>query len=262
MIGNLASALTELIETALPGLFTGQGKIGLQITGDLLEIDPYSTEVGASEPRQDDRIDRIEIGGPEAVAGPHSLSQPPYPGPRRVRLEVHSGDLVDYVPLRDDEVLWDQLDPQQFTLALRPHHALDDVRAVQVLYGVTAVFTRLRGRQRIGIELQSSNAARLEQAAGLVAAVFQLNQPALMQAAGALHEDNLYGALIEFRSLRLNQISRPSDQTRIISLLAEIELKATRAMDEREGAPIRHILTPGQPADSQRRVIIEPQVEA
>ena len=261
MTGNLAGALTDLIETALPGLFKGQGKVAVNIAGDLLEIDPDSIEAAASEPRQDDRADRIEVNGPDAVAGPHRLSQPPYPGPRRVRLEMHSGDLVDYVPLRDDEVLWDRVDPQQFTLALRPHHALDDVRAVQVLYGVTAVFTRLRGRQTINIELQSNNVNRLEQAAALVAAVFQLNQPQLMQAAAALYEDDLYGAQIDFKSLRLHQINRPSEQSRVISLLAEVELKATRAMDEREGALIRRIITPGQPTDSQRRVIIEPQIE-
>lgn len=262
MTGNLATVLKDLIEAALPGLFSGSGRVSMKVNSDLLEIDPHSTEAGASEPRPDDRLDRIEVNSAEQLAGPHRLSLPPYPGPRRVRLEIHDGDLIDYVTLRDDEAVWDTVDPQQFTLALRPHHNLDGVRAVQVLYGVTAVFTRLRGSQTLSIELQSTSAARLEEAAALVLAVFQLNQPRLMRDAAALYEAGDYGAQIEFKTLRLSQIARPSDQVCLITLLAEIELKATRALLETEGAPIRRIITPGQPDDPQRRIIIEPTIDA
>ena len=111
MTGNLDEALEELIVEALPGLFGGASPaVELEISSDLFEIDPASTDAAASEPRPDDRTDEFPFD-PDNPAGPYTLSQPPYPGPRRVRLATDSGDRV---ALRESEVIWDEIDPRVF----------------------------------------------------------------------------------------------------------------------------------------------------
>jgi hypothetical protein len=56
--------------------------------------------------------------------------------------------------------------------------------------------------------------------------------------------------------------TRPSSDTRLLTLEAEVEVKAGRALREDEGLPIKRILTPGRPLDADRPVDVEVDVEA
>ena len=101
MTGNLDQALRALIVDALPGLFGGElPPVQLEVVGQRFTVDPESADAAASEPRPDDRRDEFPYN-PEAPAGPYTLTQPPYPGPRRVRLAADGGG---HLTLREDEV--------------------------------------------------------------------------------------------------------------------------------------------------------------
>jgi hypothetical protein len=258
MAASFETALRDLLVESLKGLFGGtKPKVTLKIATDVLEIDPYSVDSTASEPRPDDRADNLVFNSARPE-GPYRLTQPPYPGARRVRLERQSGG---YATLRDDEVLWDEIDSQNFSLALRPNRDTSMFKTVQVLYGVIAIFTRIRATQTITIELESADTAKLEQAAMLTVAVFQLNHQQLMNEARSTYEEGDYGANIEVRTLQLVNVTRPAETKRLFTLRLDIDMKATRALAEEEGKPITRIVTPGQPLEEGRRVRIEPDVE-
>jgi hypothetical protein len=53
----------------------------------------------------------------------------------------------------------------------------------------------------------------------------------------------------------------PEDNTRLLLLRAELELKASRALGEDEGIPIERILTPGRPLDPARPIDVHIDVE-
>src|SRR5262245_59688875 len=123
MIGHLDEALRALITTALPELFSGPAAVTLKISGDLFEIDPNAADAMASEPRSEDRTDTLAFD-PGSPAGPYSLTQSPYPGPRRVYLTTGDGDRI---PLRESEVVVDEVNSRMFRLALRPGRDLSAV---------------------------------------------------------------------------------------------------------------------------------------
>ena len=131
MTGNLDETLDTLITEALPGLLVGvppdPPPVELTISSDLLEVDPDSADAMASEPRPDDRTDSFTFN-PQNPAGPYTLTQPPYPGPRRVRLTT---DIGDRISLRDGEVTWDEQDSRIFTLDLRPTRELTDITGLR-----------------------------------------------------------------------------------------------------------------------------------
>ena len=259
MTGNLDEALQALITEALPGLFSGTPHpVQLTISSDLFEVDPQSTDAIASEPRPDDRTDKFpfDSNNPE---GPYTLTQPPYPGPRRVRLTTDNGDRI---ALREHEILWDKMDSQMFTLHLRPNRELSNFTGVQILYGVTAIFTRIKAVQTLTLQLESADANKLEQAEALVVGVIELNRQRLIDEAQTIYEDGDYGAKIEMKSLKLLKGTSPAAKQRLLTLQAEIELKATRALREDEGKPIEHIRTPGQPVVPERPIDIRIDVEA
>lgn len=259
MEGNLETALRTLVASALPGLFGGSAPaVALTVLGDVFDVDPDSLDATAGEPRPDDRTDQFTFN-PAQPAGPYTLSQPPYPGPRRVWLTTSAGDRS---ALREQEIVWDALDSRVFSLDLRPNRELAGVDGVQVLYGVTAVFTKIKAAQTIAIQLKSADAARLRQAEALVVAVVQLQRQQLIDQSAALYEDGDYGARAEIKSLKLVHGARPADDTRLLTLLADVELKASRALDDQEGRPIRRIRTPGRPLDPNRPVDIDMDVES
>jgi len=258
MTSGLPEALETLLTDSLPGLFDGEA-VGLTVGGGLLEIDQeQSADATASEPRPDDRVDDLEFE-PEDPAGPYTLTQPPYPGPRRVWLVTGADDRIT---LRPEEVIWDRTDARVFSLALRPQRDVSAVTAIRVLYGVTAVYTKIKALQTLDVRLETSDAGLLERAESLVVAVIQLNRQRLADEARASYEDGDYGAIVEIKNVGLVRGTGPEDDTRLLLLRAELELKASRALGEDEGTPIERILTPGRPVNPDRSIDVHIDVEA
>lgn len=257
MTGNLDVALETLIREALPGLFGGDPPlVELDVSSGAFEIDPESADVVAGEPRQGDRRDNFPFD-PDNPQGPYTLTQPPYPGPRHVRLTT---DLGDRIPLSRGEVLWDEVDSRVFTLDLRPHRELADITGVQVLYGVTAVFTQVKATQQLTMLLNGSDEEQVEQAEALVIAVVDLNRQSLVDQARATYEEGDYGADVEVKSLNLLNGLSPSPTQRIFTFQAEVELRVRRALGADEGRPIERIRTPGRPLDPDRPIDIHIEI--
>ena len=259
MIGGLPEALETLLTGSLPALFGDQNgdAVVLTVGGGPLEVDGLENDAAACEPRPDDRVDDLAFD-PDDPPGPYTLSQPPYPGPRRVWLVTETGGRM---PLRPDEVVWNRTDARRFSLELRPQREVSAVTGVRVLYGVTAVYTKVKAVQTLDVELGSSDAGLLERAEALVVAVIQLNRERLAEDARALYEDGDYGAQLDLKNLVVVKGSSTDDDARVLTLRAELELKASRALGEDEGVPIEHILTPGRPPDPDRPVDVHPDVE-
>jgi hypothetical protein len=258
MTGGLPQALETLLTASLPGLFDGE-TVGLTVGGGLLEIDQeQSADATASEPRPDDRVDELGFV-PEDPAGPYTLTQQPYPGPRRVWLVTGAGDRIT---LRPEEVIWDRTDARVFSLALRPQRDVSAVTGIRVLYGVTAIFTKVKAVQTIDLQLETSDAGLMERAESLVVAVIQLNRQRLADEARTSYEDGDYGAIVEVKNVGLVRGTTPEDDVRLLLLRAELELKASRALGEDEGMPIERILTPGRPLDPDRPIDVHIDVEA
>ena len=261
MTGDLPDTLKALLTESLPALFEGPagGPVGLSVVGGPLLIDQEQTaDATASEPRPDGRVDELAFD-PDSPAGPYTLSQPPYPGPRRVWLVSGAGARI---PLRAEEVVWDRADTRNFSLALRPQRDASAVTGVRVLYGVTAIYTCVKAAQTLEVHLNTSDAGTLERAEALVVAVLQLNRQRLLDEARTNYEDGEYEARIEVKNLSVASGTRPTGESRLLTLQAEVELRAGRALREDEGVPIEHILTPGRPADPSRPVDVHVDGEA
>ena len=261
MTGGLPDALEALLTASLPGLFDEENDeaVSLTVGGGLLEIDQeQSADATASEPRPDDRVDDLEFD-PMDPAGPYTLTQLPYPGPRRVWLITGADDRL---PLKPEEVVWDRTDTRSFSLALRPQRDVSAVTGIRVLYGVTAIYTKVKAVQTVELQLETTDAGLLERAESLVVAVIQLNRQRLADEARASYEDGDYGAIVELKNVGLVKGTWPDDNTRALDLRAELELKASRALGEDEGVPIERILTPGRPLDPDRPIDVQIDVEA
>jgi hypothetical protein len=260
MTGNLDTVVKDLLQAALPGLFGGTDPpVKLTIFNVQFEVDPQSADAMASKPRPEDCTDDFpfDLNNP---AGPYTLTQPPYPGPRRVYMTTDF--LHDRIPLRDSEVLWDEVDSRKFSLALRPTRELANITGVQVLYGVTAVFSTIGAVQTLNVQLQSSEVVKLEHAEVLALGVIELNRQFLVDKAQATYEEGNYGAAIEIKHLKLVKGTSPNADTRLLTLQVDLELKANRALAEEEGKPIKRIRTPGRPVDPNRPINIDFEVEA
>src|SRR5262245_49952651 len=126
MAEGIDNALRSLLVGALPGLFGGTSPaVRLALAGDVLTIDPQSMDAAAGAPTPDDLRDQFTFNS--GLDTRYTLTQPPYPGPRRVRLTTDAGDAL---ALRDDEVAWDIADARVFQL--RP-------RSTRDLTGMTGV---------------------------------------------------------------------------------------------------------------------------
>jgi hypothetical protein len=144
---------------------------------------------------------------------------------------------------------------------LRPQRDVSTVTAIRVLYGVTAVYTKVKAVQTLDVQLETSDAGLLERAESLVVAVIQLNRQRLADEARASYKDGDYGAIVEIKNVDLVRGTGPEDNTRLLLLRAELELKASRALGEDEGIPIERILTPGRPLDPARPIDVHIDVE-
>lgn len=261
MTGNLDAALRTLLAEALPGLFGGTSPlVSVSAAPETFDVDPDSADATAGEPRPDDRLDELAFDANQP-AGPYTLSQPPYPGARRVWLVNSEGQRFI---LRDDEIAWDKHDSRVFRLNLRPTRVLDDITTVRVLYGVTAVFTKIKAAQTVSVRLQSTNPARLHEAEALTIAVIQLNRQRLTDEARALYEDGDYSAAVELKALKLAKgarLTEGSNHIRLLTLHVDYELKAIRALAEDEGTPIQRILSPGRAPTPERPIDIDVQVD-
>ncbi|HEY0735979.1 MAG TPA: hypothetical protein VGD69_13785 [Herpetosiphonaceae bacterium] len=250
MAEGIDNALRTLLVEALPGLFGGSSPaVQIALSGDVLMIDPQSADGAAGLPTPDDRLDHFAFNQDAQLL--YTLTQPPYPGPRRVRLTTDSGDAL---PLRDDEVTWDVADARVFRLHLRPTRELSGITGVQVLYGVTAIFSKLKAVRTLSFDLTADDETKLEPATALVMAVATLDRARFMNVARVTYEDGDYGTDIEVKSLKLQRGERQEAGVRRLTLAAELELKVRRALAEDEGRPIETIRTPGMPQNPDRPV--------
>jgi len=271
MTGNLDEAITALLRDALPGLLGGSTPpVALSVQSDAFATDPNAADAPASDPRPDDQVDQFPFDPAGIVFDPadpaydpaalprFTLSKPPYPGPRRVRLLTAAGDRI---ALPEREVLWDE-EPRRFTLNLAPGHDLAGVNSVQVIYGVIAVFTLVKFNQAISVLLEAEDTGQLERSEALAAGVIELHRQELLDNSTATYDDGDYRAAVKINSLKLLEGSNPAAGQRRLHYQAEVELKSTRALRDDEGRPIVRVRTPGRPLDPARPVHIEIGVEA
>ncbi len=258
MIGNLDTAIRNLLKAALPTLVGGlTPPVALAVNSAEFSLDPQSAESAISDARPDDRTDSFPFN-PAAPPASFTLTQPPYPGPRRVRLVSSAGDRIN---LSAAEVVWDPHDDKVFSLALRPIHDLALVNGVQALYSITAIFTTLKVNHTFSVQLTCADAAKLAQAEALSLGVLELNHQDLLDQSAFSGLDGDYSASVTVKSFKFVKAESPSATQRLFTYSAEVELKARRALEAGEGTPIQHIRTPGRPLDPSRPVDVQIDID-
>lgn len=257
MIGKLDQALQALLRSALPSLLGGATPtVKLDtVPGDFV-LDESSADAEAGQPRSDAVSDLLPFAA-TTPAGPYTLSRPPDDSVKKLRLTTAAGDRI---ALHDEEVVFDTVDARRFSLALRPTRNVSAVNGVLVMYGVTGVYAQLKYRQALSLDFDSTDAAALEQAQSLALAVLALHRPGLLADAAKNELADAYGAQIVLKALHFVGGGTPATGKRRLSLSAEFEMKAHRALADGEGRPIAHIRSAGSTSD--RPVDISIQVEA
>lgn len=259
MLLALQNAFLELLKSSFPDLFDGTpAPIQVTFQNHGWTLDPSSADPTAGEPTQDDAADLLAFD-PAQPAGPYTLSRPPYPGPRRVYLRT-AGD--DRQALGPAEVQWDSANPQSFTLQPKPTRVLSGFNRVEVLYGVTAVFTQLKSHHQLPVLLSGSEDATLERGEALALAAFALNREAVMAAGAFSHAGGDYTAAGTLKSLKLLKGAANTGSSRELVLDAEVELKVSRALAEGEGRAILRIVSPGKSPSGERKVDIDIDVQS
>jgi hypothetical protein len=165
------------------------------------------------------------------------------------------------VTLGAAEVAWDAADPRVFTLHPKPTRVLAGLEHVQVLYGVTGVFTKLKTSHELSLLLTANDEATAERAELLAMAVFALARGVILPASAFSTSEGDYTARGEIKSLKLVGGASTSANVRRMTLAAEVELKVSRALRDGEGTPIERIGSPGV-APNGRPVNIRIDVEA
>jgi hypothetical protein len=259
MAAELDVALRALLIQALPGLFGGSTPaVTLSVVGDAFVVDKRSTEPIAGKPRPDDRVDSFAFD-PDDPPGPYVLTASPYPGPRRVRLRSVTGSVAT---LTASELAWDPHDSRRLTVQPRPGRDLTGFSTLEVLYGVTAVFTSVKGTRTLELAFDGADAGKLRSAEALALAVIALNRERLAADAVTDYSDGDYRARGGVINLALTQASALSGETRGLTLVAEVGYKLERALREDEGTPIEYILSPGRTPDPAHPVDIGIDVDA
>lgn len=259
MIGNLDTAITTLLASSLPALLGGNTPaVSPTVSSAEFILDPQSADSAISDARPDDRLDNFAFN-PAAPPASFTLTQPPYPGPRRVRLLTTQGDRIN---LQTSEVIWDANDDKQFSLSLRPIYDLGQVNGVQVLYSITAVFTTLKFNHTFTLQLESNDASKLAQAEALALGVLEINRQSLLDQSLLSVTDGDYSATVRVKSFKFDKGTSPTASSRLLTFRAEVEMKARRALEAGEGTPIQHIRTPGRPLDPNRAVDVNIEIDA
>ena len=258
MLVKLQTAFLDLLKASFADVFGGDPpSVGVEFPPYEWTLDPSSEDPVAGTPVQDDASDSFAFD-PAAPAGPYTLTRPPYPGPRRVYLKTPAGDRQ---PLRPAEVAWDPDDSRRLTLGPAATRVLTDYDRVEVLYGVTAVFTQLKSVHPMQVRLVASDRSGAEKAEALALAALALDREAVMTAGAYTESGGGYSVRGTIKSLKLHKGAVTADATRVLVLEAEVELKISRALGADEGKPILHILSPGKAA-GDRKVDIDIGVES
>jgi hypothetical protein len=258
MLLSLQSALRDLLKDAYPDLFDGTPPaVALEFATYVWTFDASSADATAGEPAQDDARDLLAFD-PADPEGPYTLTRPPYPGPRRVYLRTPVDERVTLAPA---EVSWDPVDSRVFTLHPRPTRTLTGYDRVEILYGVTAVFTKLKSMHSIAVTLSGSDDATVERATMLAMGAFALNRGVVIAGGAFTETEGDYRVVGEIKSLKLTRGSAAGPGMRTLTFEAEVDMKVDRALAEDEGRPITHILSPGVAAGS-RTIDVHVDVEA
>lgn len=261
MLLALQNAFFDLLKTSFPDVFGGTTpSVKVAFEGYGWTTDPSSADPTAGEPTQDDAADVLAFD-PAHPEGPYTLSRPPYPGPRRVYLRTAG---TDRQPLGPSEVQWDSVNPQSFTLHPKPARVLSGFNRVEILYGVTAVFTLLKSHHALPVLFSASDDAAAERGEALALAAFALNREAVMAAGAFSQTGGGYTAAGTIKSLKLSSgtVSTSEKPSRSLVLDVELDLKISRALAEGEGQPIQHILSPGKTPSEGRKVDIDIDVQS
>jgi hypothetical protein len=262
MTGNLDGAIRTLLETALPALFGGATPpVSLSVNSVRFTVDKHSAEGTVSEARPDDRYDAFAFD-PNSPPASFTLTQPPYPGPKRFWLTTNTGDRIT---LKDNEIVWDPEDNTVFSLTLEPYRDLSDVTGLLVLYAVVAVFTTFKAEQVVSVQLQAADASQVGQAEALASGVIQLSLSDLIAQSAATYDSGDYSVTVSAKSLKIIEgrgVAVDGAFVREIIYHAEIELKANRALRTDEGAVITRIITEGRPVDPNRAIDVHIGVDA
>jgi len=247
MLLALKNAIDALLKSALPDVFTGAGAASTSFAAETWDFDPLSADPVAGEPGPEDAVDDVPFD-PAAPAGPYALTRMPYPGPKRVYLRGADGELV---PLSAAEVVWSATDPTSFTLAPRAGRDLAGFSQLEILYGVVASATRLKTLNKSTLAITAADDAAADKALALALAVLALNRAALMARGAFAWSSGGYQAEGVVKTLKLTAGAAPAATARTLSLEAQIDVRLERVLDENEGKPIAHVLSPGKPAGSQ-----------
>jgi hypothetical protein len=258
MLQSLEIAFRNLLKDAYPAVFDGDpAPVSLRFPPHEWTFDALSADATAGEPTPDDAADLFPFD-PDDPAGPYTLSHVPYPGPRRVYLRSATAERVTLGPA---EVAWEPTDARIFTLNPKPTRVLTGLEQVQVLYGVTGVFTKLKTSHQLSVLLTANDEAAAERAELLAMAAFALARGVMLQTSAFYTSEGDYEARGEIKSLKLVGGASTSAKVRRMTLAAEVELKVSRALREDEGTPIERIGSPGV-APNGRPVNVRIDVEA
>lgn len=257
MLLALENAIVNLLKSAFPALFTGEGAASVTYPADTWDFDPLSADPVAGEPGPEDAVDNLAFD-PSAPSGPYTLTRPPYLGPKRVYLRSAAGELV---ALGNAEVIWNPSNPASFTLAPRPGRDLSGFDHLEIQYGVVAAATRLKTLHKLTLQITAADAATAEQALALSLSALVLNRTTLMAQGGFSWNAGSYQAEGIVKTLKFSAGAATAATSRTLSLEAEVDLRLERMLGEDEGKPIVHILSPGK-TPGTKPIDIDPAVQA
>ena len=256
MLQKLQQAITDLLTTAFPALFTGAGAVTLSYAADIWTFDAASVDPVAGEPGPEDAVDTLPFN-PVAPAGPYTLTRPPYPGPRRVYLRSAAGDLAALLP---SELSWNPPNGAEFSVQPRPGRDLANFNQLEMHYGVVAAGTRLKILHQLSLTLAAADTAKAEQALVLGLAALALNREALRAQAGFTYNTLGYQTQGSLKSLSLTSGDSAAASGHRLVLTAEVDLRVQRLLGADEGKPITHILSPGKVVGA-KSIDIDPAVQ-
>lgn len=255
MLLALQTAISSLLQGALPTLFTGDGAVQIGFGPDNWTFSPLSADPVAGEPGPEDAVDRLPFD-PAVATGSYTLTRLPYPGPKRVYLRSPAGELL---PLSPAELRWSAADPASFEFHPRPGRELAGFDQLEVHYGVVAAGSQLKLLHQLALTLTATDAAAAAQALALALAVLALNRDTLRQQTAFSHGAGSYQAAGVLKTLSFIAGSITATSA-TLQLNAELDLKVQRLLGDDEGRPIVHILSAGRPV-GDRPIDIDPIVE-